>query len=187
MKKIIIGITGASGSIYAKVLIEKIIKYSNYLLTVVYTETAQKIWKYELNEDLILETERIKLYENNNLFAPPSSGSSGYNYMIIIPCSMGMLGRIANGIANDLISRSADVILKENKKLIIVPRETPYNLIHIENMKKIILCGGIIIPACPAFYHKPESINDLINSVIDKILRQLDIKSNFINWEELSD
>ncbi|MCX7954906.1 MAG: UbiX family flavin prenyltransferase [Bacteroidales bacterium] len=186
MKKILIGITGASGSIYAKILIEKVLKYSEYYLSVIYTETAKEIWQFELNENVITETERIKIYENSNLFAPPSSGSSNYDYMIIIPCSMGMLARIANGISNDLISRAADVILKEKKKLIIVPREMPYNLIHIENMRKLILCGSIIIPASPSFYQKPSNINELVVSVVNKVLNQIEIKTDeYPSWEDM--
>ncbi|NLA25505.1 MAG: UbiX family flavin prenyltransferase, partial [Bacteroidales bacterium] len=163
-QKIIIAITGASGSIYAKTLIEQVVKHSNQIdinnLALVFSETGKKVFEYE-TKTKIESLGNFKIYENNDFFAPMASGSSSYDSMIIVPCSMGTLGRIANGTSDNLISRTADVMLKEKRKLICVPRETPYNLIHIKNIEKIILAGGIILPASPSFYSLPKTLEDL--------------------------
>jgi flavin prenyltransferase len=111
-----------------------------------------------------------KVFDNKDFFAPFASGSSQYDSMIICPCSMGTLGRIAHGYADDLISRAADVMLKENKKLILLVREMPYNLVHIENFRLLALSGAIICPASPSFYSKPQSVEALVDTVIDKLL-----------------
>lgn len=172
-KKIILAISGASGAIYAEKIIQKL--ESDFLFNqieeagIIFSKNAVDIWKYEIG-DLNTKKFKFEIYENNSFYAPFASGSGGFDTMIICPCSMGMLGRIANGISNDLITRSADVILKERKKIIFVVRETPLNLIHINNMKIITEVGGIICPANPSFYHKPKTINDLINTVIDRVL-----------------
>jgi 4-hydroxy-3-polyprenylbenzoate decarboxylase len=182
MNKIIIGITGASGAIYAQQLIKDIINLSDYHISLIYSENGKKVWNYELNLPELKDDIRISIYNNNDMFAPPASGSSKYNAMIIIPCSMGTLSKIANGISNNLISRSADVMLKERKKLILLIREAPYNLIHIQNMEKVTLMGGIIIPASPAFYNNPKSITDLVKSITDRILQMINIPVNIKEW-----
>ena len=170
-KNIVIGVTGASGAIYTKALFDNlsalIMQINN--VAVVYSENAKLVYRYEMGIDYKEDT-IFKIYENNDFYAPFASGSANYDTMIICPCSMGTLGRIANGISNDLISRAADVILKERRKLIIVTRETPLSLIHINNMKKVTEAGGIICPANPSFYMKPENIQQLIQSVISKVL-----------------
>ena len=173
--KLIVGITGASGSIYAKKLITEAIKCENVKeLAVISSVNAIDVWKQELDEDLrvFLKTysSKLKVYENNDFFAPPASGSSDFNAMVIVPCSMATLGKIANGISNTLMTRASDVMLKERKKLVISVREAPYNLIHIENMKKITLAGGIIFPLSPVFYTKPASITELVEHIVDRIL-----------------
>ena len=121
---------------------------------------------------LALKAGNVELtnYVKTNFYAPFASGSGQYTIMIIVPCSMGTLGRIASGISNDLISRAADVILKERRKLICVVRDTPYNLIHIRNMETITLAGGIICPASPSFYSKPQTIDEAAATVVDRIL-----------------
>ena len=182
-KKIILGITGASGSIYAKSIVEILDKNRDKFkdLAIVFTNSGKKVWNYEI-DDLKIENIPFEVYENNNYFVPFASGSSDFDSMIICPTTMGTMGKIANGIADNLIVRTADVMLKENRNLIIVPREMPYNLIHIENMKRIILAGGNICPASPAFYSKPETINDIINTVIQKIFQLLKINIKFHQW-----
>ncbi|MFC2138288.1 UbiX family flavin prenyltransferase, partial [Bacteroidota bacterium] len=120
-------------------------------------------------------------YDVNDFFSPAASGSANYDAMIIIPCSMGTLGKIAHGTSDDLIIRAADVMLKEKRKLILVPRETPYNLIHIENMKLITLAGGIICPASPSFYSKPETINDLVDTIVERVLHLTGFKCNTLS------
>lgn len=171
MNKIVIGITGASGSIYAKMLIEKLLAIPEQWneLSVVLTENAKLVWNTELDNTAYLNYP-VKYYTQQDFMAPFASGSGQYNIMIIVPCSMGTLGRIAAGISNDLISRAADVVLKERRKLICVLRDTPYNLIHIRNMETITLAGGIIAPATPSFYSKPTTMEEIAATVIDRVL-----------------
>ena len=184
-KKIIVAVTGASGAIYAKTLFEKLTTLNNRFekIDVVFSDNAKDVWKYELNTDPA-QSIPYKIYSKNNFFAPFASGSAGYSVMIICPCSMGTLGRIANGISDDLITRASDVILKERKKLILVPRETPFNLIHINNMKKITEAGGIICPAIPSFYNKPSCVEDLVDTVVDRVLQLAGIKTDAFKWGE---
>jgi len=169
--KIIIAITGASGAIYAKVLLDKLKNLSSQIdnVGIIMSENAKYVWKTEL-ENIDYENYPFKFYEKMDFEAPFASGSAKYNTMIICPCSMGTMGRIASGISNDLITRAADVILKERRKLILVARETPYSLIHINNMKTITEAGGIICPATPSFYSKPANFEELTATVIDRVL-----------------
>ena len=168
---IVVALSGASGSVYAKVLLDRLVSLNGQYkeIGLVLTENAKDIWKYEL-ESASYEAYPFKIYKNNDFYAPFASGSAQYDTMIICPCSMGTLGRIAHGVSDDLITRAADVMLKERKKLILVPRETPYNLLHIKNMELLTLAGGIICPATPSFYSKPQSIEELVNTVIDRVL-----------------
>jgi len=180
-KKIIVGITGASGSIYAKNLLKKLQQIEDIEeVAVVFSENGKKVWQYELKE--YSDLQNVSVYANNDMFAPVASGSARYTDMVIIPCSMGTMAKVANGIADDLIVRAADVMLKERRKLVIVPREMPYNLIHIENLKKITLAGGIICPASPSFYSFPESIDEVVNTVVDRVIDLLGIESDSYRW-----
>ncbi len=180
MRKIVIAITGASGSLYASILIEKLLTIRSQWETVsiVMSNNARTVWETELDNQ---NYKRLPLdvYETDDFNAPFASGSARYDTMIIIPCSMGTLGRIASGISSDLISRAADVILKERRKLICVVRDTPYNLIHIRNMETVTQAGGIICPASPSFYSKPETIEALAATVVDRVidLAGFDVKS----------
>ena len=174
-RKIIVAISGASGAIYAKRLLEKItsLKEKPLEVAVIFTRNADEIWKYEIGERFGIENQEespLKLYDNKDFFAPFASGSAKYDTMIICPASMGMLGRIANGVADDLITRAADVMLKERRKLILVPRETPYNMVHINNMKLLTEAGAIILPASPSFYSKPVSVDDLVMTIVERIM-----------------
>ncbi len=182
-RKLVIAITGASGSVYAKQLIEKLALIKNQFdkVGIVFSKNAKEIWEYEL-EDKSYSDFPFKVYEKDDFYAPFASGSAGYDTMIICPCSMGTLGRIAGGISDDLITRAADVILKEKGKLILVPREIPYNIIHIKNMETITLAGGIICPATPSFYTKPQSIEDLVSTVINRILDLAGFKIDSKRW-----
>lgn len=188
-KKIVIAITGASGSIYAQSLINSLISkdiQSQVSATnIVLSSNAKDVWLHELGS---FDKDKIpfRIYEKNDFNAPFASGSAGFDTMIIIPCSMGTLGRIAHGISNDLISRAADVILKERRKLILVARETPLNLIHINNMKTITEAGGIICPATPSFYSKPQTINELAQTVTDRVLNLAGIETSSYRWGENS-
>lgn len=171
MRKIIIAITGASGSIYASDLLEKLAKINSQWdeLGVVMTDNAKVVWKTELGNDTWQQAPG-KSYAKNDFMAPFASGSGKFDTMIIVPCSMGTLGRIASGLSNDLITRAADVILKERRQLICVVRETPYNLVHIRNMETITLAGGIICPATPSFYSVPKTIQEVAATVTDRVL-----------------
>lgn len=181
--KILIAISGASGSIYPKLLIEKLLKVKDQweVLSVVMSTNAKEIWKSELgNEDYLHYP--INFYEKNDFSAPFASGSARYNIMIVAPCSMGTLGRIATGISNDLVTRAADVILKERRKLILMVRDTPYNLIHIKNMEQVTLAGGIVCPATPSFYSMPSTIEELAATVVDRVLDLAGIDINSYRW-----
>lgn len=183
MHKIVVAITGASGSIYSKVLLDKLLvvreQWSD--LSIILTENAKTVWKTELdNEDY--KNYPVKFYSQQDFMAPFASGSGQYDIMIIVPCSMGTLGRIAGGISNDLITRAADVILKERRKLIVVVRDTPYNLIHIRNMETVTLAGGIICPATPSFYSKPTTLEDVAATVIDRVLDLAGLSINTYRW-----
>ena len=182
-KNIIIAVTGASGSIYAKVLFDKLIILKKQInnVGILMSDNAKTVWKTELG-DSSYKDYSFKFYNKLDFMAPFASGSSNYNSMIICPCSMGTLGRIASGISNDLTTRAADVILKERRKLVIVARETPYNLIHIENMKKITEAGGIICPATPSFYSNPKTFNELALTVIDRVINLIELENNAYKW-----
>ena len=182
-RKIVLAITGASGSIYAEKLLNTFHLVHNppAEIAVIFTETAREIWLSERGEKFY-EPGAAKEYSNSSYNAPFASGSSQYDTMIICPASMGTIGRIANGTAEDLIARTADVMLKERRKLIIVPRETPYSLIHIDNMKKLTLAGAIICPATPSFYSNPKTIDDLVMTVVERIIDLAGFDSNGFRW-----
>ncbi len=183
MKKIAVGITGASGAIYAKALLQALQKIEQIECCVVMSNNAKDVWKYELgNEDY--QFKNIKQYAIQDYFSPIASGSSRYDAFVICPCSMGTLGRIANGISDNLITRAADVMLKEKRKLICVVRDAPYNLIHVQNMKTVIEAGGIICPASPSFYSLPQSIDELIMTIVERILNLLEIQTKAYQWGE---
>ena len=189
MKKIVIGITGASGSIYAKRLIEELLK-NDIAIYVICTENGRRVMKFETNIDIVewIETlkktsNNIQLEDINNMFSGVASGSFNFDSMIILPCSMGTLAEISTGLAKNLLCRAADVALKENRRLIIVPREAPFNAIHLENMLKLSRLGVTILPAMPGFYHIPKTMEDLIDFVVGKILDSLSIKNTlFKKW-----
>lgn len=183
MHKIVISVTGASGSIYAKLLLQKLsaVKDQWTEVSVVMTENAKEVWRTEL-QDEEYKNLPFKVYSTTDFSAPFASGSGQYNTMIIIPCSMGTLGRIATGVSNDLITRAADVVLKERRKLICVVRDTPYNLIHIRNMETVTLAGGIICPATPSFYSVPKTIEEVAATVVDRVLDLAGIDIKTYRW-----
>lgn len=183
MHKIVLAITGASGSIYSEQLIKKllVLKEQWSELAVVMTDNAATVWKTELDNESYKHF-KLPFYNQKDFNAPFASGSGQFNTMIIAPCSMGTLGRIAAGISNDLITRAADVVLKERRKLICVVRDTPYNLIHIRNMETVTLAGGIVCPATPSFYSKPSTIEELANTVVDRVLDLAGIDVKTFRW-----
>lgn len=183
--KIAVAVTGASGSIYAKLLLERLAQLKEQVteVGVVWSSNALTVWKHELgNEDY--KNIPFKVWEKNDFMAPFASGSSTYEALIICPCSMGMVGRIAGGISDDLVSRAADVMLKERRKLICVVRETPYSLIHLKNMTAITEAGGIICPATPSFYSNPATIEEVVNTVIQRVLHLAGLKVSGYKWQE---
>jgi len=184
-QKIVVAVTGASGSVYAKVLLDKLTAMSNQIdtLSLVMTDNARTVWETELNNHSYKNYD-VNLVDQHNFHVPFASGSGQYETMIIIPCSMGALGRIAGGISNDLITRAADVILKERRKLICVVRETPYNLIHIKNMETVTLAGGIICPATPSFYSLPKTIEEVASTVVDRVIDLAGLKGGGFRWGE---
>ena len=184
-KKIIVAITGASGSVYAKVLLDKLVALQDQIdaVGIVMSDNAKDVWKFELG-DTSYDTLPFMMYDKNDFFAPFASGSAKYDSMVICPCSMGTMARIATGISNDLTTRAADVVLKERRKLILVTRDTPLSLIHIENMRTITLAGGIILPAAPSFYSKPQSFEELAATVVDRIIDQIGLTQNAYRWSE---
>jgi len=182
-RKIVIAVTGASGSVYADLLLRKLEQIKDQLaeLSLVMTTNAREVWKIELDNENY-NGYKVKQYSQQDFNAPFASGSGQYDTMIIIPCSMGTLGRIASGISNDLISRAADVVLKERRKLICVLRDTPYNLIHIRNMEAITLAGGIICPATPSFYSKPTTIEEVAATVVDRVIDLAGLQNESYRW-----
>ncbi len=185
MNKIVVAVTGASGAIYAKILLQKLRNLQNQVeeIALVLSDNAATVWEHELgNRDF--EALPFKVWGKNDFLAPFASGSSTFGTLIICPCSMGTLGRIAGGISNDLITRAADVILKERRKLICVVRETPYNLIHLRNMTIVTEAGGIICPATPSFYSIPKTIEEVAETVIDRVLQLAGIHNAGYKWGE---
>ncbi|OAQ41915.1 3-octaprenyl-4-hydroxybenzoate carboxy-lyase [Pedobacter psychrophilus] len=184
-KKIVVAITGASGSIYAKILLQKLDNLKDQIkeVGIVMSDNAKDVWKFEL-EDETYKNFDFKFYDKNDFMAPFASGSAKFDTMIIIPCSMGTMGRIATGISNDLTTRAADVILKERRKLILVARDTPFSLIHINNMKTITEAGGIICPAVPSFYNKPKTIEEVAETVVNRVLDLAGLDNPSYRWGE---
>ncbi len=183
--RIIIGITGASGAIYAKVLLDKLAQLKPQVdkIGVILSDNAKIVWEYELGNSNYKKIP-YDIFTKKDFNAPFASGSAKYETMIVCPCSMGTLGRIATGISDDLLTRSADVILKERRRLILIARETPLSLIHIKNMELITLAGGIICPASPSFYSKPDDFEELAATVIDRALDLAGFNIDCFRWDE---
>ena len=182
--KIIVAITGASGSIYAKVLLDQLVVLKDQIeaVGIVMSKNAKDVWEFELGNDTYKDYP-FKYYEKSDFMAPFASGSAQYNTMIVAPCSMGTLARIASGISNDLVTRAADVILKERRRLILISRDTPLNLIHINNMKTITEAGGIIMPASPSFYSKPNNFEELAATVVNRAIDLADLQKKSYRWQ----
>jgi len=184
----VIGITGASGSIYGVRLIHELVSRKHHV-DVVITNAGKKVMEEELGisgskeiKNLLLSPKnvQIRIYENDDFTAPFMSGSNAYEAVIIIPCSVGKLAAIANGISGNLLERTADVALKEKRQLVLVVRETPLSLIHLENMVKVVKAGAQVLPAMPAFYHHPKTIDDMVNFIVGKVLNLLRIDHNLL-------
>ena len=182
--KLVVGITGASGSTYALRLIA-VAKAAGHEVHAVVTDSGWDVLAYECGISREQCSAQVdKLYENDNVGAAIASGSFRTDAMVILPCSMKTAGSIAHGISDNLLTRAADVMLKEGRRLVIVPRETPMHAIHLENLLKLAQVGACIVPACPGFYHRPQTLEDVIDMMVGKICDQLGIEHNlFERWQ----
>jgi 4-hydroxy-3-polyprenylbenzoate decarboxylase len=185
MRKLVVAITGSSGAIYAKVLLDKLLQLQNQLdaVGVVLSDNAKVNWELEIGP-ADFSRYSFQFFEKNDFYAPFASGSAKYDTMIVCPCSMGTLARIATGISNDLVTRAADVILKERRRLILVTRDTPLSLIHLNNMKTVTKAGGIVCPACPSFYSKPTDLEGIAATVVDRVLDLAGLDIESFRWGE---
>lgn len=183
-KKIVVAVTGASGAIYAKLLLDNLLVLQSQLaeVAVVMSDNAKQVWEFELDNTAHSEYP-FKFYAKNDFMAPFASGSARFDTMVVIPCSMGTLGRIASGVSDDLITRAADVILKERRRLILVARDTPLNLIHIRNMQTVTEAGGIICPAVPSYYSKPKTIEEVAMTVVSRVIDLIGLENECYRWE----
>ncbi|MDO9528870.1 MAG: flavin prenyltransferase UbiX [Syntrophales bacterium] len=182
----ILAITGASGAIYAKTLIEYFHKEGLPLQCLI-SKVGEEVWKWEIGSPIAgMLPPEITLYAEDDWWAPAASGSVKAEAMIVLPCSMGTLAAISQGLARNIIQRTADVMLKEKRPLILVPRETPFNTIHLENMLRLTNAGATILPAMPGFYHRPETVQDLVNFVVARVLDHLGLAHTLVkSWEEM--
>ncbi len=184
MHKLILGLGGSSGAIYGKLLLERLDKLKDQYeeIGIVMSRNARLNWNLEI-QDQPIERFGHKVYELDDFNAPFASGSARFETMIICPCSMGTLARIAQGHSDDLMTRAADVVLKERRKLIVVPRESPLSLIHIDNMRKLTEAGAIICPAIPSFYSQPDSVEKLCLTVVDRVLDLAGFRLETFRWK----
>ena len=184
MMKIVVGITGASGSIYGLRLIE-VLRSAGHEVHAVVTDSGWKVLAYECGVSREAFAQRVDvLYENDDVGAAIASGSFRTDAMVIVPCSMKTAASIAHSVSDNLLTRAADVALKENKPLLIVPRETPMHAIHLENLLKLAQTGARIIPACPGFYHRPQTLQELVDMMAGKICDQLGVEhALFERWK----
>ncbi len=180
--RIVVGITGATGSTYALTLIRWLIR-GGYPVDAIASETGRQVFEYETGVRFSLsgiagKKGLLSIHDNDNLFSSLSSGSNRFESAVIVPCSMGTLGRLASASGSKLIERVADVALKERRRLVLVPRETPLNRLHLQNMLALSSAGAVILPAMPGFYQKPRTIEDMINFMVSKILDAIDIPND---------
>ncbi len=182
-RKIVLGIGGSSGSIYARLLMDKLSKIDNLSVGVVMSPNAIVNWEIEIGP-FDKGAYPFTFYDKKDFMAPFASGSAQYDTMIVCPSSMGLLARMASGLSTDLMTRAADVILKERRRLIIVPREAPYNLIHLQNMTQLTQAGAIICPATPSFYSQPKSVDEVCSTVVDRVLDLAGLPVKTYRWND---
>ena len=180
-KNIIVAVTAASGAIYARLTVEALLRSGSAgHIALIYSTHAAEVVEYEGVQMPV--DERMTIYPNDEMFAPPASGSADFDAMIVVPCSAGTLGRIASGVSQTLIERAADVMLKERRPLVLVLREAPYSLIHIRNMAAVTECGAVVVPASPSFYSRPQNIDELCGTVVERVLQHAGIESEHYEW-----
>src|SRR5476651_1746800 len=181
--KILVAITGAIGALYAQRLLDNL-DPREHEVHVVLSNYAQQVIAVELPDGLKLPA-GVPTHNLKSMNAPFASGSNPPDAMVVIPCTMGTMGRIAHGFSEDVLLRAADVTLKEKKKLILVPRETPLSLVHVKNFELLLLAGATILPANPSFYHNPTTIEGVIDTVVSRVLDHLGVKQNLLpRWGE---
>jgi flavin prenyltransferase len=178
-RKIVVGITGASGAPYAARLLSNLKERDDVEVGVCISSTAPQVWELEVGGNLI-ESLPFPLYGMRDYRAPFASGSAGWDAMVIVPCSMGTAARVAHGISDTLLTRAADVMLKEKRTLVIVPRETPLSLIHLENLTALARAGASILPAMPSFYGKADTVADLLDTVVARVLSHLGLSQKLV-------
>lgn len=180
--KIIVGITGASGSIYARLLTERLVECPQVEeVALIATDNGRTVAEFE--GVALPQGGKIRYVNNNDMFDAVASGSARYDAMAVVPCSMGTLGRIASGVSADLLGRAADVMLKERRRLVLCVRETPLSLIHIQNMERVTLAGGVILPASPSFYSHPTTIEEACATVVERVLCHIGIEAPHFEWQ----
>ncbi|MBR5863117.1 MAG: UbiX family flavin prenyltransferase [Alistipes sp.] len=181
--KIIVAITGASGGVYARLCIEQLLRAEEVeQIALIVSPTADEVLRHE--GVTLPEGEKIVRYDNDDMFAAVASGSAGYDAMVVVPASMGSVGRIASGVSLSLIERSADVMLKERRRLIVVVREAPYSLIHLRNMTTLTEAGAIILPASPSFYSHPQTLEEAAMTIVERIISHMGVKLPHYKWGE---
>jgi 4-hydroxy-3-polyprenylbenzoate decarboxylase len=180
----VVAVTGASGTIYARLLVEELLRQEGVgEIALIFSENGRAVACHE-GQAIATGDPRVRVFDNGDMFAPPASGSADYDAMVVVPCSMGTAGRVANGISDSLIARAADVMLKERRRLIVVPRETPLSTIHLRNMLTLSECGAVVVPASPSFYSHPADIDRLCMTVVERIVSLLGLDSPRYRWGE---
>lgn len=180
--KVIVAVTGASGAVYGRELLRQLVAVDKVnQIALIFSKNGSEVWNYENVMDIPV-SDKIIVYENDDLFAAPASGSAGFNIMFIAPCSMGTLGAVAAGTAGNLIHRAADVMLKERRPLLLLTREAPLSLIHIENMEKVTRAGAIVFPASPFFYNHPENLRNAISALVSRLISTAGLSSPDFEW-----
>jgi 4-hydroxy-3-polyprenylbenzoate decarboxylase len=186
LRNIIVGVTGASGTIYARQLVERLLASPEVgRIALIVSRRGEEVAAWER---VVLPADpRIERFDNSDMFASVASGSAQWGSMVVVPCSMGCVGRIASGVSSDLIARAADVTLKEGRQLIVVPRETPLNLIHLRNLVALAEAGAVVLPASPSFYSHPTDIETTCATVTDRITARLGLTHEGYEWTGKAD
>lgn len=180
--KVIVAVTGASGAIYARLTLEALLRSPEVeQIALIMSDQAKEVVAFEGEQ--LPQSERITLCDNHDMFSSVASGSARWDSMVVVPSSMGTVGRIAAGVSQSLIERAADVMIKERRRLICVVRETPYSLIHLRNMSTLTEAGAIILPASPSFYSRPQTIEQAANTVVERILAHLGVEMPRFEFE----
>ena len=181
-EKIVVAVTGASGAIYARLVVRELLRQSRLReIALIHSPNGRAVAEYE-GQSVETDDHRVRIFDNTDMFAAPASGSAGYNAMVVVPCSMGTAGRIACGVSDSLLTRAADVMLKERRPLILIPRETPYSTIHLRNLLTLSECGAMIVPASPSFYSHPADIEQLCMTVVERIVSLLGFDASHYKW-----